>query len=95
MEAAADMGVLLDLYWHTPHIFDLAVADSLLMDGFGGGMYGPAAAPATPAMVEKEYDESLSELYAYTSQSRYADSSSPSPPPLSRTSTTVASPCRV
>jgi hypothetical protein len=27
MEAAADMGVLLDLYWHTPHIFDLAVAD--------------------------------------------------------------------
>lgn len=40
-------------------------------------MYGPAAAPATPAMVEKEYDESLSELYAYTSQSRYADSSSP------------------
>uniref|UniRef100_A0A0E0P710 BHLH domain-containing protein n=1 Tax=Oryza rufipogon TaxID=4529 RepID=A0A0E0P710_ORYRU len=77
MEAAADMGVLLDLYWHTPHIFDLAVADSLLMDGFGGGMYGPAAAPATPAMVEKEYDESLSELYAYTSQSRYADSSSP------------------
>lgn len=50
---------------------------SLLMDGFGGGMYGPAAAPATPAMVEKEYDESLSELYAYTSQSRYADSSSP------------------
>uniref|UniRef100_A0A0E0FHL9 BHLH domain-containing protein n=1 Tax=Oryza nivara TaxID=4536 RepID=A0A0E0FHL9_ORYNI len=77
MEAAADMGVLLDLYWHTPHIFDLAVADSLLMDGFGSGMYGPAAAPATPAMVEKEYDESLSELYAYTSQSRYADSSSP------------------
>uniref|UniRef100_A0A0D9ZIL7 BHLH domain-containing protein n=1 Tax=Oryza glumipatula TaxID=40148 RepID=A0A0D9ZIL7_9ORYZ len=77
MEAAADMGVLLDLYWHTPHIFDLAVADSLLMDGFGGGMYVPAPAPATPAMVEKEYDESLSELYAYTSQSRYANSSSP------------------
>uniref|UniRef100_A0A0E0CVD8 BHLH domain-containing protein n=2 Tax=Oryza meridionalis TaxID=40149 RepID=A0A0E0CVD8_9ORYZ len=75
MEAAADMGVLLDLYWHTPHIFDLAVADSLLMDGFGGGMYGPVA--ASPAMVENEYDESLPELYAYTSQSRYADSSSP------------------
>uniref|UniRef100_A0A0E0KNS8 BHLH domain-containing protein n=1 Tax=Oryza punctata TaxID=4537 RepID=A0A0E0KNS8_ORYPU len=78
MEAAAEMGVLLDLYWHTPHFLDLAVADSLLMDSFGGGsMYVTApAAPPQPVMEEKEYDDSLSELYAY-SQSRYDDSSSP------------------
>ncbi|KAL5215665.1 hypothetical protein ABZP36_007066 [Zizania latifolia] len=69
MEEATDMGVLFNLYWHTPHLFeplDLTVADSLMESW--NSMY----LPLTPQRLD-EYD-SRSALYAYP---RCGDSSSP------------------
>ncbi|KAG8083331.1 hypothetical protein GUJ93_ZPchr0015g6781 [Zizania palustris] len=69
MEESTDMGVLFNLYWHTPHLFeplDLTVADSLMESC--SSMY----LPLTPKRLD-EYD-SRSALYAYP---RCGDSSSP------------------